>query len=98
MAATQRDCELIADFAAKQIRLGFAQCRGDRDHVKLVAKQPCLVCGRRPYQSGEVAGRDSLAEPNVHFAMRRCRVDSRCAQDVEEHEIATVQTTSIDET
>jgi hypothetical protein len=34
------DKSVLASPASRRIR--------DREHVKFVAKQPCLICGRRP--------------------------------------------------
>jgi hypothetical protein len=48
----------------------------DRDHVKLVAKQPCLVCGRRPADAHHLRFAQSLAlgrKVSDEFTVPLCR-------------------------
>jgi hypothetical protein len=61
----------------------------DRDHVKLVAKQPCLICGRRPadahhlrYAQPPALGRKVSDEFTVPLCRGHHREAHRCGDEV----------------
>ena len=60
----------------------------DRDHVKLIAKQPCLVCGRRPadahhlrFAQSPAMGRKVSDESAVPLCRGHHREVHRCSDE-----------------
>jgi hypothetical protein len=60
----------------------------DRDHVKLIAKQPCLVCGRRPadahhlrFAQSPAMGRKVSDESTVPLCRGHHREVHRCSDE-----------------
>jgi hypothetical protein len=78
--ATNIDKSVLSLPAPRRVR--------DRDHVKLVAKQPCLVCGRRPadphhlrFAQSRALGRKVSDEFTVPLCRGHHREVHRCGDE-----------------
>ena len=78
--ATVIDKSVLSLPASRRIR--------DRDHVKLVAKQPCLICGRRPadahhlrFAQSRTLGRKVSDEFTVPLCRGHHREIHRCGNE-----------------
>jgi hypothetical protein len=81
LRAAARDKSVLSLPAPRRIR--------DRDHVRLVAKQPCLICGRRPadahhlrFAQSRTLGRKVSDEFTVPLCRGHYREIHRCGNEV----------------
>jgi hypothetical protein len=99
VAQKARSSNLDADRRKKQRRVGVVDKSvpsmsasrriRDRDHVKLVAKQPCIICGRRPadahhlrFAQSRALGRKVSDEFTVPLCRGHHREVHRCGDEV----------------
>src|SRR5262249_48224392 len=72
--------------AEKTLELGFTVPRRvrNKEHLRAVAKQPCLVCGRSPSQAHHLKFLQPRAlgrKPSDEFAVPLCRLHHRSLHD-----------------
>ena len=74
-------CVMIAKLHRQRAGRAFAELKSarrnrDRDHVRMIAKQPCLICGRRPTDAHHLRFAQSKAlgcKVSDEFTVPLCR-------------------------